>query len=170
MIIWIWRPTRFVFFSYDQQKTPLYLEANTNSTKTTKDLQKISQKENTLFQSFIVYTLDHTITKFKVRVWTFSYQRCWRSREKLDILKQKTEDTDLKFHAIQVLKSAGSFDYTLKKLKELEAQALDAIRQLGGNPSLEEYLNLLQIKKPIKKHSQEANGLQETGNYLTDKI
>jgi hypothetical protein len=55
-------------------------------------------------------------------------------------------------------------------LKELEAQALDAIRQLGGNPSLEEYLNLLQIKKPIKKHSQEAIGLQETGNYLTDKI
>ena len=56
------------------------------------------------------------------------------------ILKQKTNDEDLKRYCVSLLEKIGSFAYTRKKLEELEKEVRDEIRSLGGNPLLEALL------------------------------
>ncbi len=65
----------------------------------------------------------------------------------IDILKQRTQDADLKKHAIDLLNQAGSFEYTRKRLKEYEDEARQEILRLGGNPGLTVYLDQLSISK-----------------------
>eukprot|EP01135_Chromosphaera_perkinsii_P004703 Nk52_evm14s294 gene=Nk52_evmTU14s294 len=55
----------------------------------------------------------------------------------LNILKQRTEDQDLKKHCQNIMKSTGSFEYCVSALKKLEKEALDEIELLGGNSSLQ---------------------------------
>jgi geranylgeranyl diphosphate synthase type 3 len=54
----------------------------------------------------------------------------------INILRQRTEDVDVKRYFIHYLETAGSFEYTKKVLLGLEEQALDEISRLGGNPVL----------------------------------
>ncbi|XP_069741247.1 geranylgeranyl pyrophosphate synthase isoform X2 [Narcine bancroftii] len=53
-----------------------------------------------------------------------------------NILRQRTENVDVKKYCVNYISKVGSFDYTRQALKDLEAEALKIIGQLGGNPKL----------------------------------
>lgn len=52
------------------------------------------------------------------------------------ILRQKTEDIDVKKHAVSYMIQCGSLEYTRNRLKELKAQVLKEISLLGGHEVL----------------------------------
>eukprot|EP01096_Ripella_sp_DP13-Kostka_P011358 TRINITY_DN456_c1_g1_i1.p1 TRINITY_DN456_c1_g1~~TRINITY_DN456_c1_g1_i1.p1 ORF type:complete len:395 (+),score=167.21 TRINITY_DN456_c1_g1_i1:35-1186(+) len=64
-------------------------------------------------------------------------------RRLLNILKQRTEDNDIKKYAVEYMEMCGSFTYTLKKLNELRDEILAQIKALGGNVELEEIVHQL---------------------------
>uniref|UniRef100_A0A665WJE9 Geranylgeranyl pyrophosphate synthase n=1 Tax=Echeneis naucrates TaxID=173247 RepID=A0A665WJE9_ECHNA len=64
-----------------------------------------------------------------------------------NILRQRTENVDIKRYCVDYLQKMGSFAYARQTLKDLEAEAYRHIADLGGNPQLE---NLVQYL--IKKH------------------
>ncbi|XP_078255242.1 geranylgeranyl pyrophosphate synthase isoform X2 [Rhinoraja longicauda] len=53
-----------------------------------------------------------------------------------NILRQRTENIDVKKYCVNYLQKVGSFDYTKQTLLELEAEAYKIIDKLGGNPQL----------------------------------
>ena len=53
-----------------------------------------------------------------------------------NILKQRTEDVDIKTHAVEYMAKLGSFKYTIEVLDLLFQQCLKEIENLGGNPKL----------------------------------
>lgn len=54
----------------------------------------------------------------------------------INILRQRTEDTQLKQYAVDLMEKLGSFTYTLQVLDTLYAQCLREVDALGGNPPL----------------------------------
>uniref|UniRef100_A0A8C5WIE6 Geranylgeranyl pyrophosphate synthase n=1 Tax=Leptobrachium leishanense TaxID=445787 RepID=A0A8C5WIE6_9ANUR len=58
------------------------------------------------------------------------------STEVQNILRQRTENVDVKKYCVHYLEKVGSFEYTKKTLKELEIEAHQHIESLGGNPEL----------------------------------
>lgn len=65
------------------------------------------------------------------------------AHEILEILKQRTEDIELKKHCVQLLEDAGSFAYTRDILKKLYEDARAEIVKLGPNKSMDILLNEL---------------------------
>lgn len=61
----------------------------------------------------------------------------------LSILRQRTEDRDVKKHAVQWMESCGSVEYTREALKELKKEVLAEILKLGGHKRLESLLEML---------------------------
>ncbi|KAF2071531.1 hypothetical protein CYY_007156 [Polysphondylium violaceum] len=61
----------------------------------------------------------------------------------LMILKQKTEDHQIKTHALDYIQKVGSIEYTRNILKKYEEKLYSQIKQLGGNPILEEMVTKL---------------------------
>jgi len=55
----------------------------------------------------------------------------------LKILKQKTEEVDIKKYALTLMEKTHSFEYTRKVLEEYHEKVLKSIHDLGGNPQLE---------------------------------
>lgn len=51
----------------------------------------------------------------------------------INILRQRTEDEDLKKFAVSCIRKTNSFEYTEKTLRDLEAAGLAEIERLGGN-------------------------------------
>jgi geranylgeranyl diphosphate synthase type 3 len=65
-----------------------------------------------------------------------------------DILRQQTQDVELKKYCFKLLVEFGSLSYTRRTLEVLDAVARAEIAKLGGNPVLEKVLNeLLDWKK-----------------------
>lgn len=54
----------------------------------------------------------------------------------INILRQRTEDNELKRFAITCIEASGSFDYTRTVLEGLEADSLAELKKLGGNKML----------------------------------
>uniref|UniRef100_A0A8C7S1I2 Geranylgeranyl pyrophosphate synthase n=2 Tax=Oncorhynchus mykiss TaxID=8022 RepID=A0A8C7S1I2_ONCMY len=54
-----------------------------------------------------------------------------------NILRQRTENVDIKRYCVDYLEKAGSFAYTRETLRGLEVEAYRLITDLGGNPELE---------------------------------
>eukprot|EP00462_Mataza_sp_D1_P021937 CAMPEP_0175145210 /NCGR_PEP_ID=MMETSP0087-20121206/14620_1 /TAXON_ID=136419 /ORGANISM="Unknown Unknown, Strain D1" /LENGTH=361 /DNA_ID=CAMNT_0016429883 /DNA_START=17 /DNA_END=1102 /DNA_ORIENTATION=+ len=61
----------------------------------------------------------------------------------INILKKKTSDVNLKKHAVEYMKSLGSFDFTVSTLQALRDSILEEITTLGGNPLLEKLMHKL---------------------------
>ncbi|KAJ9090114.1 geranylgeranyl pyrophosphate synthetase [Entomophthora muscae] len=59
------------------------------------------------------------------------------------ILKQKTEDVEIKKHAVRLMHASGSFEYTRQHLVLLSRQAREELKRVGGNPLMEKLLNRL---------------------------
>lgn len=64
----------------------------------------------------------------------------------IDVLQKRTSSVDLKQHTVDYLTNhTKSFHYTRKVLKELEAQILEEIKELGGNDKLENVVMALSL-------------------------
>lgn len=50
------------------------------------------------------------------------------------ILRQRTEDVEVKRFCISLLEEAGSFDYTRSVMRDLDREICEEISRLGGNP------------------------------------
>jgi geranylgeranyl diphosphate synthase type 3 len=61
----------------------------------------------------------------------------------INILRQRTEDVDLKKHCVECLKKTGSLAYTEKVLDGIVAEARGEIDRLGGNPILSKIIDAL---------------------------
>lgn len=51
-------------------------------------------------------------------------------------MRQRTDDEDLKKFAVSCIRKSGSFEYTERTLRDLEAKGLAEIERLGGNEML----------------------------------
>lgn len=68
------------------------------------------------------------------------------NREVLNVLQQRPSTPTLKIHTIDYLKNhTKSFEYTLSVLDTLENQMRCEIRRLGGNPGLEQLIDMLHV-------------------------
>lgn len=61
----------------------------------------------------------------------------------LNILKQRTEDYEIKSYAIQLMNKTNSFEYTREFLDKVEKEAREEIARLKGNPAVEKILDYL---------------------------
>jgi geranylgeranyl diphosphate synthase type 3 len=61
----------------------------------------------------------------------------------LNILRQRTEDVDVKRHAVQWMVETGSIAYTRATLRTLKDDVMNDIELLGGHPRLAALLNKL---------------------------
>eukprot|EP00553_Chaetoceros_curvisetus_P002064 CAMPEP_0204624710 /NCGR_PEP_ID=MMETSP0717-20131115/10426_1 /ASSEMBLY_ACC=CAM_ASM_000666 /TAXON_ID=230516 /ORGANISM="Chaetoceros curvisetus" /LENGTH=343 /DNA_ID=CAMNT_0051640189 /DNA_START=117 /DNA_END=1148 /DNA_ORIENTATION=- len=64
----------------------------------------------------------------------------------LSILKQRTDDVDIKKYAQSLMRTTGSFKYTRDKCIALKNDILEQIESLGGNPPLEKLIYLLDVQ------------------------
>jgi len=76
----------------------------------------------------------------------------------LSILKQKTEDIEVKRYAQRIMVESGSFDYTRSKLNDLRVEITKEIETLGGNPALTKLMAVLegQIRTSIDQTGDET--------------
>lgn len=75
-----------------------------------------------------------------------------------NILRQRTENVDVKRYCVDYLEKVGSFAYTRQTLRDLEAEAYRLIRELGGNPQLESLVKLLsQMHREAEAQAQAAD-------------
>eukprot|EP00013_Stygamoeba_regulata_P019325 CAMPEP_0177647006 /NCGR_PEP_ID=MMETSP0447-20121125/10074_1 /TAXON_ID=0 /ORGANISM="Stygamoeba regulata, Strain BSH-02190019" /LENGTH=382 /DNA_ID=CAMNT_0019149571 /DNA_START=72 /DNA_END=1220 /DNA_ORIENTATION=+ len=61
----------------------------------------------------------------------------------LNILKQRTDNREIKAHAVEYLRKTGAFDYTLSVINKLYWQVESEINKLGGNESLQQIMTFL---------------------------
>lgn len=83
--------------------------------------------------------------------FSFPIIHCMRnSRENdtrlLSILKQRTEEIDLKKYAQSMMRNAGSLKYTRDKCIELKDSILSQIEALGGNEPLVKLIEILDVQ------------------------
>ena len=107
------------------------------------DLINLSDEEYFKSKSFCE---DLTEGKF-----SFPIIHCIRTSDEndsrlLSILKQKTEDVELKKYAQRLMKNAGSLRYTRDKCIELKNSILSQIEELGGNRNLTRLIELLDVQ------------------------
>lgn len=84
----------------------------------------------------------------------------------ISILKQRTEDVDVKRYAQGLMKESGSVEYTKEKCLSLKVEIEEEIEVLGGNPPLLKLIKLLHVQletlaspateegSPMKKKAQ----------------
>ena len=60
-----------------------------------------------------------------------------------NILRQRTQEIDVKRYAIKLLEDAGSFDYTRSQMRLLDSKILEEIEKLNGNDLLKTVMNEL---------------------------
>uniref|UniRef100_A0A6P7F2D9 Geranylgeranyl pyrophosphate synthase n=1 Tax=Diabrotica virgifera virgifera TaxID=50390 RepID=A0A6P7F2D9_DIAVI len=58
----------------------------------------------------------------------------------IHILRQRTKETEVKKYCVSLLEKYGSFEYTRQTLQELQNDAREEIKKLGGNPYMEEFV------------------------------
>ena len=61
----------------------------------------------------------------------------------MHILKQRTNDVNVKKHAVEYIRSVGSLEHTQEVLRELESKIRTEIASLGGNAKLELIIDFL---------------------------
>jgi geranylgeranyl diphosphate synthase type 3 len=75
---------------------------------------------------------------------------------KSDILRQRTQDVELKKYCVKLLEELGSLSYTRHTLEELDAEARAEVAKLGGNPLIEYVLDdLMSWKGDTEEKNQE---------------
>jgi geranylgeranyl diphosphate synthase, type III len=79
--------------------------------------------------------------------FSFPIIHCIRSDESdtrlISILKQRTEDTEVKRYAQTLMKNSSSLEYTRQKCSELKEGIISEVNRLGGNDALLKVLQLL---------------------------
>jgi geranylgeranyl diphosphate synthase, type III len=86
----------------------------------------------------------------------------------LNILRQRTEDDEIKRYAQRILREAGSLTYTRAKCRALKGEIVDDVARFGGNPALLKLLEALDVqldRMDGTAHSDESAG----GAAATDR-
>jgi geranylgeranyl diphosphate synthase, type III len=77
----------------------------------------------------------------------------------IHILKQRTQDVELKRYCVQLLHEFGSIEYTRRICQDLAKQVYDEIDVLGGNNYLENLVrNLMEVFRGNDDDGYDANG------------
>ena len=87
----------------------------------------------------------------------------------LSILKQRTEDVDVKRYAQQMMKDAGSLHYTREKCTELSGQIAKQIEDLSGNEPLLKLLKLLDVQVEALDDAVLADAAAAAGTGLSGR-
>ncbi|KAH9396538.1 Geranylgeranyl pyrophosphate synthase [Tyrophagus putrescentiae] len=61
----------------------------------------------------------------------------------INIIKQRTQNVELKRYAVNRLEAFGSFEYTMTTMNDLSDKAIKEVELLGGNPYLNQLLEYL---------------------------
>ena len=69
----------------------------------------------------------------------------------INILKQKTQDEEVKRYAVKYMESTGSFEYSKRVIKELKSKAMMLIGEMGENSGRGEGEELRAILDKIDK-------------------
>jgi geranylgeranyl diphosphate synthase, type III len=64
----------------------------------------------------------------------------------LNILRQRTEDDEIKRYAQRILREAGSLTYTRSKCRDLKGEIIADVARFGGNPALLKLLEALDVQ------------------------
>ena len=77
-----------------------------------------------------------------------------KANQLLSILKQRTEDVDVKRYAQKLMFESGSLHYTREKCTELKREIVEQILELGGNEPLLKVIEMLdvQVEKIAEVH------------------
>ena len=62
----------------------------------------------------------------------------------INIVRQRTNDVEVKKYAIQLLEDAGSFEYTRQQMKQLDSKIRREVEKLNGNQLLKKLLDEMQ--------------------------
>ena len=62
----------------------------------------------------------------------------------LSILRRRPDDIETKKHAVEYMKTTGSFQYTLEVLAEIKAAVTEKVASLGGNPAVTKIIEALE--------------------------
>lgn len=84
-----------------------------------------------------------------------------------NILRQRTENADIKRYCVDYLEKVGSFAYTRQTLRDLEAEAYHLIRGFGGNPQLESLMQHLSQMHHEAEARAESSGEPEPPSGLS---
>jgi geranylgeranyl diphosphate synthase type 3 len=76
----------------------------------------------------------------------------------ISILKQRTEDVDVKRYAQGLMKESGSIEYTKEKCLSLKGEIEEQISALEGNPPLLKLINLLHTQLESLDNPNENHG------------
>jgi len=88
----------------------------------------------------------------------------------IHILKQRTQDIELKRYCVQLLHEFGSIEYTRQICNDLAKQAYDEVDLLGGNNYLE---NIIQgLMEVFRNDNDSGNGqdIESNDRYVCDQI
>ncbi|CAF4068031.1 unnamed protein product [Rotaria sp. Silwood2] len=91
----------------------------------------------------------------------------------IHILKQRTQDVELKRYCVQLLHDFGSIEYTRQACDELSKQVYDEIDALGGNNYLENIIQgLMEVFRNDDQDEENGNveGTEEVDTFVTDQI
>lgn len=80
----------------------------------------------------------------------------------LSILKQRTDDVDVKRYAQKLMLEAGSLRYTREKCSQLKEAIVKQIEELGGNQPLLKVIEMLDVQvEKIGQLDGEGNGAED---------
>jgi geranylgeranyl diphosphate synthase type 3 len=77
----------------------------------------------------------------------------------MSILKQRTEDVDVKKYAQKLMRETGSLQYTREKCLELKDEIIHQITSLGGNESLHSLILMLDVQVENLGNKEEAKSV-----------
>ncbi|AWP14257.1 putative geranylgeranyl pyrophosphate synthase [Scophthalmus maximus] len=83
-----------------------------------------------------------------------------------NILRQRTENVDIKRYCVDYLEKVGSFAYTRETLRDLEAESYRLIRGFGGNPQLESLIkHLSQMHREAEDKAKSSTEPHSSQNH-----
>jgi len=107
------------------------------------DLINLADEEYMKSKSFCE---DLTEGKFSYPIIHCIQQGDPAATQLLSILKQRTDDVDVKRYAQRLMDEAGSLLYTRKKCSELKGEIVQQIKDLGGNSPLLKLIEMLDVQ------------------------
>uniref|UniRef100_A0A7S1ZPT9 Geranylgeranyl diphosphate synthase n=1 Tax=Trieres chinensis TaxID=1514140 RepID=A0A7S1ZPT9_TRICV len=90
----------------------------------------------------------------------------------LSILKQRTDDDDVKRYAQSLMKQAGSLHYTWEKCMRIKEEIVAQVKDLGGNPPLLKLIEKLHTQvgalEDAVSHTEHPPGSPPMARHVTD--
>ena len=82
----------------------------------------------------------------------------------ISILKQRTDDVDVKRYAQRLMKESGSLSYTREYCRKLKSDIVNGINNFGGNPPLLKLIEVLDVQ--LEKMDTADAGVDSGGSNV----